>query len=71
MKIAFEIEFIHHRCDKCGAFWAVESARNYKARECPCCATDNITAANERADAAGRSAAATKANVTRKLNRRS
>lgn len=71
MKIAFEIEFIHHRCDTCGAFWAVESQRNYKAGWCPCCATDKISAANARADAAVRSAAASKANATRKLNRKS
>jgi hypothetical protein len=70
MKITLEIEFVNRRCNDCGAFWACEKERNYRADHCPCCATDKIVAANERADAAVRSAAASKANATRKLNRR-
>lgn len=71
MKITLDIEFNHRRCDTCGSWWAIETARCHNGGcSCPRCARDLVTAANERADAAVRSAAASKANVTRKLNRR-
>lgn len=70
MKITLDIEFINRRCPKCGTFWACESANNYRAHNCPVCASDLIKSANARADAAVRSAAASKANATRKLNQR-
>lgn len=70
MKIAYEFEFNPVRCQTCGSYWAVESGRYYPGCRCPRCAGDEIVAANERADAAVRSAAASKANATRKLNRR-
>jgi hypothetical protein len=69
MNLELVIEFNNRRCDTCGSHWAVEVSRSHRNCQCPVCAGDKIAAANERADAAVRSAAASKANVTRKLNR--
>jgi hypothetical protein len=71
MKITLEIEFDHRRCNTCGSWWAIERSRNCGQCRCPRCAEGEIQLAYKREQAAVRSAAASKANVTRKLNRRS
>lgn len=70
MKTTLEIEFEDRRCFTCGTFWAIEKSRCSRSYHCPVCAGTEIEKAVQRAQEAFRSAAAVKANVTRKLNRK-
>ena len=66
MNIQLTIEFKDHRCDECGAYWAIESARNYTdVLQCPLCATRKVNEANDRVAEMERSMRALKANFTR------
>lgn len=65
MQLAITIHFVEKRCYTCGAWWAVETDRNFACNECPVCAGAKVKKAREELAALERSAQALRGAITR------
>ena len=69
MNASFTYEYGHQRCWECGTRWAVEKWRDNPHNVCPYCGGNDVKKANDRADAAERTAVSLRGAVT-KLKRK-